>query len=264
MNSQQLLEYFKENFQKQPLKPHPVPGLLGGMGPESTLDFYRKIIEYSFALGAKTDQQHLQVLISILPQTPDRTLSILNRGENPLPYLVESAQRLERAGADFLLIICNTAHRFLPELEKQISLPWLSFEDEVVDFLQNKSSEYKNIALLATRGTYASGVYSNRLTSAGIEVIHPPDDLKNLLMDAIYGHDGVKTKGVNPVAIEKIRQVVDFFKKKQVAAGLSACTEISLAVEKIQSPFPMLDTTTIVAKSLVKLLYQFYDLTKED
>ena len=76
--------------------PERVIGILGGMGPQATVDFYREIL--TLTPGAQ-DQDHMQVLIYSNPKIPDRTAAILDGGADPLPHLVESARLLERAGA---------------------------------------------------------------------------------------------------------------------------------------------------------------------
>ncbi|MGB4554610.1 MAG: amino acid racemase, partial [bacterium] len=84
-----------------------VIGILGGMGPEATADLFLKIIR---ATPAEKDQDHLRVIIDNNPQIPDRTAAIFSQGDDPLPLLVETAKNLARAGADFIVIPCNTAH----------------------------------------------------------------------------------------------------------------------------------------------------------
>ncbi len=71
-------------------------GILGGMGPEATLDLFQKIIKNTKAVR---DQDHIRVLIDSNPKIPDRTRAILGSGENPLPLMIETARNLERAGA---------------------------------------------------------------------------------------------------------------------------------------------------------------------
>jgi len=94
-----------------------VIGVLGGMGPAATADFYQKLIQ---ATPAKTDQDHLKVVIFSNPHIPDRTAAIRGEGPDPLPALVVSAETLIRAGADFLTIPCVTAHHFFDGLQAAV------------------------------------------------------------------------------------------------------------------------------------------------
>ena len=85
-----------------------VVGILGGMGPEATIDLFTKIVKGS---KVKKDQDHLRILIYNNSKIPDRTLAIKGKGPSPLPGLIQSAKVLEKAGADFVLIPCITAHQ---------------------------------------------------------------------------------------------------------------------------------------------------------
>ncbi|GAJ09165.1 unnamed protein product, partial [marine sediment metagenome] len=91
--------------------PEKIIGILGGMGPEATIDLFYKIIKFN---PSEKDQDHLRIIIDNNPKIPDRTAAILGKGEDPLPALQETARNLEKAGANFIIIPCNTAHYFLP------------------------------------------------------------------------------------------------------------------------------------------------------
>jgi len=98
-------------------------GILGGMGPEATLDLFHKIIKLTYA---EKDQDHLRIIIDNNPKIPDRTDAISGTGKDPLPKLIVTAQILEKAGADFIIIPCNTAHYFISEIQQSIKIPILT------------------------------------------------------------------------------------------------------------------------------------------
>src|SRR5262245_16312339 len=102
---------------------HKTIGVIGGMGPAATADLFAKLLA---ATPAERDQDHLRVLIDNNPHLPDRNAAIAGRGPSPGPHLAESARGLERAGADFLIMACNTAHAFVADIEAAISIPLLS------------------------------------------------------------------------------------------------------------------------------------------
>ncbi len=248
----EMIALLRQRKTPHPLKPHPVPGLLGGMGPESTLDFYRRIFEISLAQGARRDQDHLQVLISILPQTPDRTAAILGEGENPLPYLMESASRLELAGADFLVLICNTAHYYLNDLRQRCNLPILSFEEETLHHLQTHHKGPKKIGLLATRGTYHAGIYQRQLETGGFSVLLPEKDLERL-MEALYGPRGIKSIGLNAEARRTIEHIARTMVEQGADLLLLACTEISLALRESRLDVSIVDAAEVTARRVVEI-----------
>ncbi len=92
-------------------------GILGGMGPEATLDCFGKIIKNT---PASKDQDHLRVIIDSNPGVPDRTAAIIGGGESPVPIIIEGCRALERAGADFIIIPCVSAHFFLAEIRSHV------------------------------------------------------------------------------------------------------------------------------------------------
>src|SRR5262245_548985 len=94
-------------------------GVIGGMGPAATADLFAKLIA---ATNAKLDQDHLHILIDNNPRIPNRNDAIAGRGPSPAPHLAASARKLQDAGADFLVIACNTAHAFQPEIEAAVSI----------------------------------------------------------------------------------------------------------------------------------------------
>ncbi|HET7037665.1 MAG TPA: amino acid racemase, partial [Thermomicrobiaceae bacterium] len=104
-----------------------VIGILGGMGPLATADLYRKIIEVT---PARTDQEHLHVIIDADPSIPERTTALLHGGEDPTPKLIAGARRLAAAGVDFIIVPCNTAHAFLPRVEAAVDVPFISMIEE--------------------------------------------------------------------------------------------------------------------------------------
>ena len=102
-------------------------GILGGMGPEATIDLFTKIVK---STKAKKDQDHLRILIDNNPKIPDRTLAIQKKGPSPLPRLIQSAKTLEKAGADFIIIPCVTAHYYVDRLQKRVNIPILHIAEE--------------------------------------------------------------------------------------------------------------------------------------
>ena len=110
-------------------------GIIGGMGPQATIDLYQKITDHT---AASRDQDHLHILIDSYPQIPDRTAHICGSGDDPLPYLVRSARRLEAAGAELLLMPCNAAHHYIRALRERTILPFLHIADCAIAALSTR------------------------------------------------------------------------------------------------------------------------------
>ncbi len=98
-------------------------GVLGGMGPAATVDLFNKFVSYTVA---NRDQEHIPLIISSIPDIPDRTEALLNHGESPLPLMTDYLKKLESAGAECIVIPCNTAHFWFSELKKVCHVDMLS------------------------------------------------------------------------------------------------------------------------------------------
>ena len=201
-------------------------GMIGGMGPAATADLLLKITKLT---DAKRDQDHVHVIIDSNINIPDRTAAILHGGEDPLPQLKASAELLENAGADMIIIACNTAHYFVTELAKHTSLPIISMPEETAHLL--KSRGIKKAALLATDGTVQSGVYQSVLEAEEIETIYPNHEQQAVIMSVIYNY--IK-RGILDASKLPAREVLDIcidLKKRGAEVVLLACTELPVAFE---------------------------------
>src|SRR5210317_2016823 len=143
-------------------------GILGGMGPEATLDCYSRIIS---STPAKTDQEHLRVIIDSNPKVPDRTAAIIAAGQSPVPVLVAGCRALQQAGADFIIIPCVSAHFFLADVQQQIELPILSIFDAVTETITREYPAIKIVGLLGTTGTVSGGLFQKRLAQEDITTL---------------------------------------------------------------------------------------------
>jgi aspartate racemase len=160
-----------------------VIGILGGMGPEATLDCFGKIIQNT---PASKDQQHLRVTIDSNPKVPDRTPAIIGAGESPVPTIIKGCQALERAGADFIIIPCVSAHFFLNEIQQQSPLPILSIIDATAETIARDYPEINVVGLIASTGTVKGEKFQTRLAKDGITTVVPDEDNQSRIMAAIY------------------------------------------------------------------------------
>lgn len=221
-------------------------GIIGGMGPEATLDLFRKIIAFT---PASKDQEHIHVIIDSYAQIPDRTASILHGGEDPSPYLKKSAQLLEKAGADVLIMPCNTAHHFAKAFTGEVKIPFLSIVDAAIAELKVIAPNAKTVLPIATVGTKAAKVYENSLLAAGYTVCELPENLSANVMSAIY--DGVK-KGRTEELLPLFQQTLDEIGKIiQPDVMIAACTEIPILMESAKTMIPMVDATSALARAAV-------------
>jgi aspartate racemase len=225
--------------------PNRVIGILGGMGPEATLDLYRHIIELT---PANRDQDHIQVFIYSNPKIPDRTKAIAEGGESPLPHLIESAQLLESSGAGIIAMPCNAAHHFLPEIRREIGIPFLDMIEETCRRFQAQLPEAKAVGLIASIGTVRSGVYRRTLSKAGVDVLIPDDEEQQKIQTAI---DQVKTRTHDRTTRETFQLIGMRLMKAGAAAIILGCTEVPLAFDPGEVDYLSLNSTRILAEAAV-------------
>lgn len=221
-------------------------GIIGGMGPVATIDLYQKIIEQT---PAKKDQDHVHVIIDSYPQIEDRTDYILNGGKSPVDKLIESAKRLENAGADCLIMPCNTAHYFANDIEKAVSIPLIHIVKCSAGTIKEKYPCTKKIGLIATTGTIKSGVYSNILSTYGIDIVILDENTENDIMDCIY--KGVKA-GKMEEYIPLFQKCIDKITSLGADLLIAGCTEIPLLLPHINTKLTIIDATYELAKFTVK------------
>ena len=197
-------------------------GVLGGLGPLATIYFADLVIKMT---DADIDQEHIDMMILNHPSIPDRTAYILNPlSPNPIPYMVDDAQRLEKNGCDYIVIPCNTAHYFYDEIQKNVNVPIINIIEETVKYCEREIPNLKKIGILATEGTIASRAYQNIVEKHGYECVLPSEyDLRSL-MNIIY--NGVKAG--QKVDIYEFQRIIGEMKKQGSDAIVLGCTELSI------------------------------------
>lgn len=222
-------------------------GIIGGMGPEATLDLFKKIIIHT---PARKDQDHIPLIIDNYPQIPDRTAFLKGEGKNPLPYLLSCIKRLEKIDVDLLCMPCNTAHYFMEELRKSTDIPFISMIECVLNEIIFDNKRYLKIGLLATDGTFIGRVYHKVFEKNGFFIKDFDTDLQGDIMHSIYL---LKSKEKSK-AIKLFRSCCEKIANEGYDCLIAGCTEIPILLEKtdIQKYITIYDATDILAKNVVK------------
>ena len=229
-----------------------VIGILGGMGPEATLDCFGKILKHT---PAKSDPEHLRVVIDSNPGIPDRIAAILGAGASPAPALVEGCRCLEKAGAEFIIVPCVTVHYFLPEIQAASSLPVLSIIDEVADAIHRNFPDTKTVGLMGTIATVESGLFQNRLAGDRIQTLVPGRAHQSKIVDAIRDIKNSRPlRNRSEITNDLIEVAGSMIEKKPDGADviIAGCTEIPLALAQEHLPVPYLDSLTILARAAIR------------
>ncbi len=224
-------------------------GIIGGMGPEATLDLCSRIIKHT---PAQKDQDHIHLIIDNYPQIPDRTAFILGKGENPLPYILKSVDLLVNCGVDALCMPCNTAHYFVEDIRKHSSTPFISIIESVLKEVRNNYSEVKNIGLLATRGVIVGRVYHQVFENDGFKIVTPSESVEDVVMDVIYS---VKA-GTGREKVYDLQMCIDSLKEKGCELIIAGCTEIPILLPFVELPVPVVDSTLSLAKEVVSFAFK--------
>ena len=226
--------------------PEKIIGILGGMGPEATIDLFYKIIKFT---SAEKDQDHLRIIIDNNPKIPDRTAAILGKGEDPLLALQQTARNLEKAGADFIIIPCNTAHYFLPSIQESVKIPILNMIEETAEETQKRIPQIQKVGLLASMGVYETRIYHQQFKKYNIEVISPEEKDKEEVMKAIYA---VKAGDLSNEVKGNIIKIAQKLIDKEAEVIIAGCTEIPLILKEGDVSVPIIDPTQVLAKVAVQ------------
>lgn len=224
-----------------------VVGILGGMGPLATVDLFAKIVENTPAV---LDQDHLRIIVDNNPQIPPRVEAILGNGPSPLPAMAESAKLLAAAGADFIVMPCNTAHYWLAELRTVVAIPIYSMIDNAADYVAEHHGDLSGrILLLATEATISLGIYQQAFAAKGIALQLPEPDAQKMLDKAVRRVKAGELAN-NPY-LEELNAMLSRFAKAGTGAILAGCTEVPLLFPFFAGGLAKLDATLLLAKMVV-------------
>lgn len=221
-------------------------GIIGGMGPMATVDLMQKIIA---STKASSDQEHIHILVDNNTEIPDRTAAILGKGPSPVFEMVRAGLDLEKMGADVLVMACNTAHYFLPQIQPFFHIPVLNMIEEAARHCARQKIEC--VALLASKGTYSAGIYETTFQKAGIRMIIPEEAEQQAVQDMIY--EGVKA-GNPSYDCSKVEDALTRMGNAGAQAFVMGCTEIPLAVSMYHIAGHYIDSTQILAEEAVRFV----------
>lgn len=218
-----------------------IVGVLGGMGPDATADFMSRVIR---ATPAEKDQDHLRMLVDNNPHVPNRQEALLRGGEDPGPTLAAMARGLEAAGADFLVMPCNTAHAFVHAITEAVDIPLVSIIDATVDACGDAGM----IGVLATDGCIASGVFQEALADRGRVAVLPDDVEMDALMSLIRR---IKAGDTDPDIVAGMRAIAEALAVRGAEVIVAGCTEIPLVLDQGMLDVPLVSSTDALARATV-------------
>jgi aspartate racemase len=219
-------------------------GIIGGMGPAATVRLYQEITDKT---PISSEQDHLRLVIDSDPTTPDRTAALLGRGPSPEGHLLAAARRLASAGAQVIVIACNTAHAWFEKTAAAVHVPVLNLIDVAGQAVSKRCPTPANVGLLATDGTLAAGLYQRVLQRQGMAVLVPDPGGQQEVMEAIMQ---IK-RGQVEAARASIHRQAERLIAAGAAASLVGCTDISVVLKDGDLPIPVIDSTTALAERII-------------
>jgi len=243
-----------------------IPGILGGVGPLAHIALERRLLVASARRGATGDRGHPVWILISATDIPDRTASLADGSDRCARSLAHYGRVLEAAGADFLIVACNTAHAFHARVQAELAIPWLHLIDHTAAAIARRHPGIARVGVLATDGTLGASLYQRSLLELGIGTVAPSpgSELQREIMDAIYAPGwGIKASGVEITARARaaVTRAVRWLDQRGAELVIAGCTELSAALEALSLgpgpdlPLPWLDPLEVAADLTIDLAY---------
>ena len=217
-------------------------GLIGGMSWESTAIYYRQINE---EVKARLGGLHsAKLLLYSVDFQEIEACQAAGDWARSADILTDAAIRLERAGADFVVICTNTMHKVAPEIQASISIPILHIAQATAQQLLEQG--VTTVGLLGTRYTMTQDFYRQKLTQAGIQVILPQEEDLDTVHRVIY--DELCQGIVSETSRAEYLRIISKMKQDGAQGVILGCTEIGLLIRQSDVELPVFDTTLIHSK----------------
>jgi aspartate racemase len=220
-------------------------GVIGGMGPDATVDFMARVLA---ATPATCDQDHVRMLVEQDPRIPSRQRALLGKGDSPGPHLAAIASRLEASGCDFLVMPCNTAHHFIADILAATRLPFLSIID--VTMARVRASGHARIGLLASAACLHARIYQDAMAAVGVElVLQSRSELADLSL--LIGK--IKTGDHGPAVRTEASRLGKALVDRGADALVLGCTELPIVLDGSEIDIPTISSNELLAKATVAI-----------
>ena len=224
-----------------------VIGLIGGMSWESSSEYYRLINqETRNRLGGLNSAK---VLIYSVNHHEINELEDKDRWMELIEIMVESARRLEKGGADFILICCNAMHKIAKEIQDAIEIPLIHIADAAAAAV--KHARLSSIGLLGARAVMEEEFFKNNLISADLKVLIPAENDREFINDVIFNQ--LAYGKIVEESRERTLEIIKRLKTEGSQGVILGCTELPLLIREEDSVLPLFDTLRLHAQRAVDL-----------
>jgi len=218
-------------------------GIIGGMGPDATLELMRRVMD---ATPAQDDPDHIRMLVDNNPKIPSRLKAILdNSGDNPGPVIAKMAKGLEQAGADFLVMPCNTVHYYLDYVEQAVEIPVWNLIRLSLSYI-HEHYPVKRVGILASTASQQINLFGPVLEEFGLEAVYPDQATQALVMQVIMA---VKAGQLSDALVDEYNHQIA--QMPDVELYLLGCSELSVARKRHHQQVPVVDALQVLAEAIV-------------
>jgi aspartate racemase len=224
---------------------HPVIGVIGGMGPEATVELMRRVIATT---PVDDDFGHIHMIVDNNPKVPSRIAALIERtGDDPSPEIVRMAIGLEKAGATVLVMPCNTAHAYATKISSAVTIPFLDMLCLTAARIEQMILLHGRVGVLASTAVKQLELFEAVLTPIKIELVWPED--QGGVMDVIRN---VKRGDASPTNRDRFRKIAEGLLDRKVDLLLIACTDLSVLVGSLDHDTPIVDSLDVLTEEIVR------------
>jgi aspartate racemase len=222
---------------------HRIVGVIGGMGPAATVHFMGRILDLT---PAASDQDHLRLIVDNNSGVLDRNAAVAGSGPSPAPVLVAMARGLERAGAEMLVMPCNTAHAFAGAIVAACDLPFVDLIEAASD--EAVSHKASRVGVLAADGCLQAGLYQHAFARRHVAPILLEPRAQAQFMGLLYA---IKAGRRGPEVRAGMRALAEDLVAAGAEALVAGCTEVPLVLGPDDVPVPLTDSLDALARATI-------------
>ncbi len=231
-------------------------GILGGAGVAATAGLVQKIVDIVTDNGARFDQEHPKSVIIQASDAPSRSLWLEGKGPSFIPAYIEAAKSLKLAGADFVVMCCNTAHAAFEEISNGAQIEMINLIELAIEAAIKRTMDKARVGVLCSDGTIKARIFDNALekVAPNARIIYPEIDFQRLVTEGIIGvKRGLHRNSNSEISpMENFQAAADKLANDGAEVIILGCTEIPLAWNNKWSKCQIIDTIDLLARACVK------------
>ncbi len=217
-------------------------GILGGLGPESTIAYYEYITRKYYEKYGNYQYPEIIIYSVSFEEFIDKEYKMTDK-------VKEAIMSLEKAGADFVVAACNSVHIVYDKIVDELPIPWLNIIDATAEEIQKE--HFKKVGLLGTIFTMSKDFYKKGLLKQGIEAITPDGNDQKRINEIIYQE--LVLKKIKDSSRREIQEIIKKLERKGAEGIVLACTELPFLITQKDTSLRVFNTAEIHAQKALNL-----------